>query len=250
MEIGDDGALAVRAAVEAWPAPGRQYTDVYLQNSELTAVGMEALATIMLPMARLSSITVAHNPRLGDSGCAALARGLPRLLHRLSLNHTGCGDAGCAALAAALHGLPNLCILDMHSNRVGPEGCRALATALPKPGTLAQLVLRENRMGDAALSLAEVLPRTELRELDVRNNAIPPDAAQVLAAAASKPRAPLPGRLRLLLGDGAAPIDRRDGVHVHCNGNWWGPGKGGGFVLMPAPGVSPARPGPAAADAI
>eukprot|EP01050_Picozoa_sp_SAG11_P005911 SAG11_NODE_436_length_9485_cov_2.971447_3_plen_217_part_00 len=213
-------------------------------------MGLEALATVMLPMARLSSITVAHNPRLGDSGCAALARGLPRLLHRLSLNHTGCGDAGCAALAAALHRLPNLCILDMHSNRVGPEGFRTLATELPMLVALAQLVLRENRIGDAALSGAgpAAHPAPD-QELDVRNNAIPPDAAQMLAAAAFKPRAPLPGRLRLLLGDGAAPIDRRDGVHVHCNGSWWGPGEGGGFVLMPAPGASPAKPGRAAVGA-
>lgn len=96
------------------------------------------------------------------------------------------GDNGAVLLARALSGQTQVREIDLHNCGVGESGGEALAKVLPELDQLEVLKLCANRLGAAAEPLVEavlrvpVIPdangfvgRARLRELDLRDNALP-----------------------------------------------------------------------------
>jgi uncharacterized protein (TIGR02996 family) len=101
-------------------------TALGLRNNEISSVAVAALVTSP-HLARLASLDLGLNRRLGDAGALGLA-GSPHLKNLTALNLAGCEitDAGAEALAAAPH-LANLTDLDLSFNPISEVGLQALA---------------------------------------------------------------------------------------------------------------------------
>ena len=165
--IGDMGACALAAALQAMPAP-LPFTQLHLFNSKLSEAGlrpvMQALHSRGCP--ELNVIAVRNNP-LGDLGVQALAEYLPPSVSILYAGVSECGDEGMKALAAAL---PATRIRDLYCvavPSVGKVGWAALGQALHKCSELRWLKIHDNPgMDVAALTASRVpLPSLELLEL-------------------------------------------------------------------------------------
>lgn len=120
---------------------------------------------------------------LGDAGFAPLAAKLPALprLRALRAASNGLGNRSAASLAEALGGCTALTHVSLSMGTINEEGARVLAEALP--GTaVRELELRGHALADEGLeALAEWIPDTALRVLDVRSNRIGDDGAVALA---------------------------------------------------------------------
>jgi uncharacterized protein (TIGR02996 family) len=164
-----------------------------------------------------------------DAGCMrALASSphLARLVH-LSLPCQEIGDAGVTYLARA-H-LPALRSLNLFDTKIGPEGLQALSSAsflnqltelklgsnalgsghlgfLTSTSALQVLELDEVGLTDADMAILAQAPLSQLRELDLCENALSSDG---LAAVAQAPGLTLLTKLRLFqnpLGEGAGEV--------------------------------------------
>jgi hypothetical protein len=161
--IGDGGAEALGAALEAWPAPLR-ITQVDVSRCALTPAGLELIVAAMrrgsaqgpgiLPSrlripnpnvaidmnprvhGGLVSLDVSGNQCLGDAGIVALARVLLPTLVSLNISCTRCRDGGMVAVAGVLPSLIRLEMFICMDNPVFLEGWVAIAAAVRDIPTL------------------------------------------------------------------------------------------------------------------
>jgi hypothetical protein len=132
MPLGDGGALALGAALQAMSSP-LPFEKIFLFKNFLTAAG---LAPVMRAIRQrgcpqLTYLSVRHNP-LGDAGISDLASALPPSVRELYVGRTDCGDKGMIALAASL---PATDITEFHCvdlPNVGPAGWGAVSKVLPQ----------------------------------------------------------------------------------------------------------------------
>jgi Ran GTPase-activating protein (RanGAP) involved in mRNA processing and transport len=162
-----------------------------LVNVGLSVDGLGALATTLARRpARLERLFLGGNG-LGPGSVGALRSlihdaGIRELY--LACNHLG--DGGVAALASAADG--EAMTLGLGGNGITPDGVAALATHLrawvaldlARPPSERALGARENVVGDlGAAALAEVLPGSRLRRLDLRRTGITGRGARLLVDA-------------------------------------------------------------------
>jgi len=188
--VGDAGARALAEMLRT----NRTIRTLDLVNTGLGAEGLRALLD-----------TLAERPRplerlfLGGNGLSAAEAGLLAALIRdagvrelyLAANHLG--DEGAAVLAGAASGAGRSrpVRLGLGGNGIGPDGARALAGALggiesldlARPPSERALGAPPNATGDEGVAvLAEALPGTPLRRLDLRRTGITGRGAKTLLA--------------------------------------------------------------------
>ncbi len=174
--VGDDG---VRRLCEALRHNTTLRT-LDLVNVGLSADGLAALADALRSReARLERLFLGGNG-LGPEAVPMLASLIRDAgVHELYLAANHLGDEGVSALAQAAAGLP--VSLGLGGNGITPDGAAALArhlTAwhaldLARPPSERALGANSNLVGDAgAAALAEVLPQSQLRRLDLRYTGI------------------------------------------------------------------------------
>ena len=211
VPLGDGGALALGAALQAMASP-LPFEQIHLFKNFLTA---EGLAPVMRAIRQrgcpqLTYLSVRHNP-LGDAGISDLASALPPSVRELYVGRTDCGDKGMIALAASL---PGTDITEFHCvdlPDVGPTGWSALGKVLPQlqslrllnlalnPGLnpisqtigchvsqavrLWSLLLQDCKVDDdGVMSLGEVLPRCpQLRYVNLAGNNFTAEAERLLS---------------------------------------------------------------------
>ena len=214
--VGDAGAVALEAAVRALSSP-LALTELKMTGWLLTAAGMATVAALMrgghLGSSQLKLLNVSGND-LGDAGVTALAAVLPPTLEDFSFTNVGCGDAGMLAMARALPATRVELLLCDRNPAVTEAGWTALGAALPTTGA-DRLVVHGNLGHAGTTSLAESLPESTVRSLDLLGC----DAgdAGVRALAAAIPRCPQLVALKLdstISANGTAALqaaaDQRD----------------------------------------
>ncbi|WP_378579795.1 gala protein [Nocardiopsis mangrovi] len=187
--IGDDGAGAIAAMLR----DNRTIRTLDLVNTGLTGAGLRALLDALTEHpAQVERLFLGGNGLTADTAglLAALIRdaGVSELY--VPANHLG--DAGAAALAGATDPARPV-RLGLGGNGIGPAGARILAAALDGIESLdlgrapseRALGAPANFTGDAgAASLADALPGSPLRRLDLRHTGVTVrGAAEVLGAA-------------------------------------------------------------------
>lgn len=211
MPLGDGGALALGAALQAMPSP-LPFEKIVLFKNFLTAAG---LAPVMRAIRQrgcpqLTYLSVRHNP-LGDAGISDLASALPPSVRELYVGRTDCGDKGMIALATSL---PATDITEFHCvdlPNVGQAGWSAVGKVLPQLQSLRVLNFAMNpglnplrqtiglnlsqavRMwtlhlsdckidDDGVIALAEVLPRcAQLRHVNLAGNNFTAEGEKLLS---------------------------------------------------------------------
>ena len=168
--IGDMGACALAAALQAMPAP-LPFTQVHLHNSKLSAAGLcPIMQALSCRCPELKVISVRNNP-LGDAGILAVAEHFPPSVRILFAGVSECGDEGMTALAAALPGTQIRDLYCVAVPNVGKVGWAALGQAMHKCSELRWLKLHDNSgMDVGALTsgcthTALSMPSLELLEL-------------------------------------------------------------------------------------
>ncbi|GIJ50726.1 hypothetical protein Val02_76120 [Virgisporangium aliadipatigenens] len=186
--LGDPGALLVARALRANPA----LRTLDLVNTGLTTNGLRALVDVVVAReAPLDRLFLGGNG-LGTDAVPALVRllrdGGVRELY-LAVNRLG--DDGAAGLAEAVRDLDGV-VLGLGGNGIGPAGVAALAGALGglhtldlgRPPSERALGGTPNTVGDeGARTLAEALPGSPLRRLDLRQTGVTSRGAKALLAA-------------------------------------------------------------------
>ena len=187
-EVGDDGARALGAALQAMRAP-LPISELRLAMNNLTAVVAPIAATGLrrgFAGRGLTCLSVNHNRGLGNAGIMILADAFPSELEHLNVSCIAMGDEGMVALAANMPRTLGLQRLVCHSNpAVGPAGWSALATVLPNLVALQELNAGASTgMGDAgAAALALGLPgATSLWHLQLGNCNIGNPGARALVS--------------------------------------------------------------------
>ncbi|MQY09333.1 leucine-rich repeat domain-containing protein [Actinomadura macrotermitis] len=185
--VGDQGAMAVAAML-------RRNTTIRTLDLVNTGVGLEGLRALLdallereRPLERLFLGGNGLGPEAGEL-LAALVRdaGVSELY--LPANHLG--DEGAAVVAAAADPARPV-KLGLGGNGIGPSGARALASALAgiealdlgRPPSERTLGAPANATGDeGAALLAEALPGSPLRRLELRHTGITGRGAKTLLA--------------------------------------------------------------------
>jgi hypothetical protein len=188
--IGDAGVRAVAAAL----AGNTTVRTLDLTNTGTTAAGLRDLAAALAARgAPLQRLYLGGNS-LGPE-VAGLLAGLLREVGvtELYLNAGRLGDAGAATLAGeGLAGSGPRVSLGLGGNGIGPAGVRALADRLTRlavldlarPPSSIALRARPNLVGDeGAAALAERLPGSGLRRLDLRHTGVTGRGARLLSDA-------------------------------------------------------------------
>lgn len=162
VPLGDGGAMALGAALQAMPSP-LPFEQIRLFKNFLTAAGlapvMRAIRERGCP--QLTYLSVRHNP-LGDAGISDLASALPPSIRELYIGRTDCGNDGMIALATSL---PATDITELHCvdlPAVGPAGWGALGRILPRLNSLRCLNLAMNPgLNPLGQTIAPNLPKAE-----------------------------------------------------------------------------------------
>lgn len=186
--VGDDGARAVGAALQAMRAP-LPISELRLAMNNLTAVVAPIAATGLrrgFAGRGLTCLSVNHNRGLGNDGITILADAFPAELEYLNVSSTGIGDEGMNAIAKNIPRILGLQKLICHSNpAVGPAGWSALGNALPNLVALQEINAGgSSGMGDKGVAaLALGLPgATSLWHLQLTNCNIGNDGARALVS--------------------------------------------------------------------
>ena len=160
LPLGDGGALALGAALQAMPSP-LPFQSIHLFKNFLTSEGLEPVMRAIRQRGcpRLTYLSVRHNP-LGDAGISMLAAALPPSIRELYVGRTDCGDAGMIDLAAAL---PSTELEELHCvdlPLVGRAGWGALGKTLPQLPCLKLLNLTMNPgVSPLSCTVAATLPQ-------------------------------------------------------------------------------------------
>lgn len=187
--IGDGGVRRVAAAL----ATNTTVRTLDLTNTGLTATGLAALLDALrsrgLPLQRL----YLGGNNLGPDDAGLLAALLREGVTELYLNAGRLGDRGVAVLAAdGLDRGEHRITLGLGGNGIGPVGVRSLAARLDRltaldlarPPSSVALRAQPNLVGDeGAAALAEHLPGSGLRRLDLRHTGLTGRGARLLAEA-------------------------------------------------------------------
>lgn len=181
--IGDAGASALGAALEAMPGP-LMLAELILSHglvlpanaARITSAGLQPIISGCrrgFGAPGLQRLFVSHNP-LGDAGLTALATALPPTLEELHIVDIACGDVGFMALANALRDCTSLDRLWCGRNHAGGDGWGALGRQLPNLGQLTEIVAVASKMGCSGvtaliqgLSGAESLSRLDFAYSDI-----------------------------------------------------------------------------------
>lgn len=189
--IGDAGVARLADALRH----NRSVRTLDLTNTGLTGAGLTALAETLMerPVQRL----YLGGNNLGPESAATLAALLRAGVAELYLSAGRLGDDGTVALAAALetvaaHG--RQVGLGLGGNGIGVRGVRALAARLgaivaldlARPRSAVVLRASDNEVGDdGAFALADALPGSGLRRLDLRHTGVGGRGARRLVEAAA-----------------------------------------------------------------
>jgi hypothetical protein len=183
-----------------------------LTNTGMTLAGLRALVDVLRdrPLERLYAGGNGWGPEAGPLLAELIRGGLGELY--LAAGHLG--DAGAAPIAAALAeagSRPRRVSLGLGGNGLTAASARLLAAHLPRLSTLdlarppSAIVLRAepNVVGDdGAAALAQALPASGLRRLDLRHTGVTGRGAKLLVEAVD------PGTTLELLGLGSG-VPRR-----------------------------------------
>jgi Ran GTPase-activating protein (RanGAP) involved in mRNA processing and transport len=189
--IGDEGARAVAEALAA----NTTLRTLDLTNTGLTADGLRVLVDALLsrpvPVERL----YLGGNGLGDGAAPLLTALLGAGVRELYLACGRLGDDGARALADALPRRRNTVVLGLGGNGIGPVGVRALAARLgalaaldlARPPSSRALRALDNTVGDVgAAALADALPGSGLRRLDLHHTGITGRGAKLLLDAVAE----------------------------------------------------------------
>ncbi|TDD94774.1 gala protein [Actinomadura rubrisoli] len=186
--VGDAGAAALAGML-------RRNTAIRTLDLVNTGVGVDGLRALLAALAAreapLERMFLGGNglgPDAADVLAALMRDANVRELY-LPANHLG--DAGAAVLASAARSEGRPVRLGLGGNGVGPAGARALAGALGRmealdlgrPPSERALGAPPNATGDdGAAALAEALPHSPLRRLELRHTGITGRGAKTLLA--------------------------------------------------------------------
>lgn len=190
--VGDAGARAVAGAL----ARNRRLRSLDLVNTGVTADGLRALLDALAdrgaPLERLFLGGNGLGPDTADLLAAFLREAGVRELYAPA-NHLG--DEGARTIAAAAAGLDRPVTLGLGGNGIGARGALALAGALGgiealdlgRPPSQRALGAPANDLGDAGVkALAEAIPASPLRRLEVRHTGFGYPAARALSEAVAR----------------------------------------------------------------
>ena len=186
--IGDDGVATLVAALADNPV----LRTLDLTNTGMTRRGLRALTDALTTRAVATERLYLGANSWGPDDAALLARLLIDAgVRELYLAAGNLGDEGARALAAALpHG--HRVVLGLGGNGLGPSGVDALAGRLgsldaldlARPPSSAVLRAVPNEVGDlGAAALADALPGSGLRRLDLRHTGVTGRGARRLLGA-------------------------------------------------------------------
>ena len=163
-----------------------------LQTLQLGCNSLDKAAAVGLGHAlgthpSLARLKIEHNQTLDVGGAALLASCEHNGIQAISLAFTGAADATCEAAARAIRAYRPLASLDLCGNGVGAAAVAQLAAALDEAGpssSLCGLNLSCNVWIDSAAvaTLGKVLPRTNLRRLELSGCCVNGKTAGLLAA--------------------------------------------------------------------
>jgi len=189
--IGDAGVVALAAALRV----NSTVRTLDLTNTGFTVDGLRALVSALAvretPLERL----YLGGNNLGPAAAPLLAGLVRSGVRELYLACGRLGDEGAAALASAASDAGHRITFGLGGNGIGPAGVRALASALGTLSTLdlarppSSVVLRAepNQVGDeGASALADGLPGSGLRRLDLRHTGVTGRGARLLMTAAQR----------------------------------------------------------------
>ncbi len=186
--IGDAGARLVAAAL----ADNTSVRTLDLTNTGLTGAGLRDVVDSLTGRSVPTERIYLGGNNFGPEVAGSLARLLREAgVSELYLNAGRLGDAGAAVIAEALPSGRRI-VLGLGGNGIGPDGVRALAVKLGRLSTLdlarppSSLALRAvaNEVGDeGAAALAEALPGSGLRRLDLRHTGVTGRRARLLVQA-------------------------------------------------------------------
>jgi hypothetical protein len=187
--IGDAGVTALAAALATNPT----IRTLDLTNTGMTLHGLRVLVAALrsrpVALQRLYLGGNGWTPQAGPLFAELVAGGLGELY----LAAGALGDSGVAALAESLVNGRRL-VLGLGGNGLTPAAVRVLAQRLPalstldlaRPRSAVALRAESNLVGDeGATALAEALPRSALRRLDLRHTGVTGRGARLLVEAAA-----------------------------------------------------------------
>lgn len=171
-ELGDEGVKTLTDGVLG----STSLHTLDLRSNDITPNSALSLQGMIVSSQFLVKLNLGSN-ELGNSGAAALARGLQHpacVLQKLDLSGNGIDKAGTFALASMLRTNRNLVDLNLGFNDVGDEGATAVACVLVRSSTLRSLSLRRNGISNVgAAAFANKLPNMNgLKELILIKNSI------------------------------------------------------------------------------
>jgi Ran GTPase-activating protein (RanGAP) involved in mRNA processing and transport len=186
--IGDEGVATVAAALRENPT----VRTLDLTNTGMTVRGLRALTGALAARSAPTERLYLGGNGLGADAADLLARLLGEVgVHELYLAAGQLGDDGARALSAALPGRHRV-VLGLGGNGLGPDGVRALAARLgsldaldlARPPSAQVLRALPNEVGDDGVAaLADALPASGLRRLDLRHTGVTGRGARMLLAA-------------------------------------------------------------------
>ncbi len=146
--------------------------------------------------------------QLGPENLALITRALQdnRFVQSLLLGADFIGDAGAVQVGSLLEANSGLKTVFLGCNGIGRSGLEALARGVEAHGGIDALWLKRNPIGpDGAARLAELLPRTSVRVLDLVSTDIGPDGLKHLVSSLVSE----PSSLEILYlgGNGLTPGD-------------------------------------------
>ncbi|GIJ55015.1 gala protein [Virgisporangium aurantiacum] len=209
--IGDEGAAVLADALRH----NGSVRTLDLTNTGLTVAGLTLLADTLIARSRPTQRLYLGGNNLGPESAEVLARLLRAGVDELYLSAGRLGDEGTAVLAAAL--VPGRrVVLGLGGNGIRVDGVRALAARLTalasldlaRPRSAVALRAAPNEVSDeGAVALADALPGSGLRRLDLRHTGVRGRGARRLVEAA--------GELELLgLGSGVPRRMKRAAARV------------------------------------
>ena len=130
-DIGDEGAIAISAALESNTTLEDLSLKSYDGGTQITAAGAQAIAKMLVVNRALKSANFSYNS-FGDEGTAALSEALKSnsTLEELKLDANRIGAAGAQSLAGMLQVNRSLNSVDLRGNTIPDEGEQQLRDAV------------------------------------------------------------------------------------------------------------------------
>jgi len=181
-EIGDEACTLIANMLTRNTA----LRELHLGSNNIGPEGVRSIGRALQQNSHLQLLGLQSNP-LKDEGGVVLAQACHSWtsLQVLLLRDAHVGDIATKALSQELADHQGLSHLDLSSNSIGDVGVEQLSNLLKKSPNLQLLGLQKNHIGNrGAQSIAQALPFSRLRFLNLASNAISPSGSQVLSSAA------------------------------------------------------------------